>query len=153
MNQDDVDWAGQLIDWYGVRAFRRGVAQLRPEDGGVPVEMQVGEVNGDGWVEWRILPSTLTDRDIAKLEAEYAIALPPPFRAYLLARLHLFDQLRSRRYDQLILMTATPAPAPLEPLRELITSWRPLLGARYLPFAQWGDAWGPDVFRQRPARK
>jgi len=151
--QDDVDWAGQLIDGYAGRAFRMGVAQADLDDAGVPLQMQVGAVDPDGWVEWRVLPSTLAEGDIIRLETEYRIMLPPAFRAYLLARFHLFDQLRSRRYDQQILMTDTPAQHPLKPLHEIIAAWRPLLEASYLPFAQWGDGWGPicfDTAQRRP---
>jgi len=110
------------------------------------MEMQLGEVTGEGWVEWRVLPSTLTNDHIARLETEYRVSLPPAFRVYLLARLHLFDQLRSRRHNQQILMTDTRARQPLKPLRELMTAWQPLIDADYLPFAQ-GRRLGSDVFR------
>jgi hypothetical protein len=103
-------------------------------------------VNAEGWVEWRVLPSTLTEAEVAALESEFGVQFPPVFRAYLLARFQLFDQVRSRRYDQQILMTDTPAGKPLRRLRELMKAWRPLIGASFVPFAQWGDGWGPMCF-------
>jgi hypothetical protein len=148
---DDTAFVGQLLDAFAIDAWRMGVAAEHPEDAGVPPEMQVGEVNADGWVEWRMLPSTLSDADVTAVEKEIGATFPPLFRAYLLARFQLFDQVRSRRYDQQILMTDTPAGKPLQPLRDLLSSWQPLIDAGFIPFAQWGDGWGPmcfDVFQR-----
>jgi hypothetical protein len=143
---DDSAFVGQLLDAYAIDAWRMSVAANDPTDSGAPPEMQVGEVDADGWVEWRILPSTLKDGDVSGLENEFGVKFPPVFRAYLLARFQLFDQVRSRRYDQQIFMTDTPAGKPLNPLRELMTTWRPLIDAGFVPFAQWGDGWGPMCF-------
>ncbi len=143
---DDSAFVGQLLDTYAIDAWRMGVAAEDPADAGVPPEMQVGEVNTDGWVEWGVLPSTLKDADVGALEREFGVQLPPVFRAYLLSRFQLFDQVRSRRYDQQIFMTDTPAGKPLRPLRELMKAWRPLIDAGFVPFAQWGDGWGPMCF-------
>ncbi len=106
---EDIAWVGQLIDAYAVVADRRGVASERPQDSGVPAAMQVGQIDADGWVEWRVLPSTLSEAELTQFENKCGLQLPPLFRAYLLARFHLFDQVTSRRHDQLILMTDTPA--------------------------------------------
>jgi hypothetical protein len=143
---EDTAFVGQLLDTYAVDAWRMGVVEEDPEDAGVPPEMQVGEVNADGWVEWRVLPSTLREADVAAVEAEFGVRLPPLFRAYLLARFQLFNQVKSRRYNQQILMTDTPAGKPLAPLRELMDEWRPLIDAGFIPFAEWGDSWGPMCF-------
>lgn len=143
---EDYAFVGRLIDEYAVDAWRRGVASKDPMDAGVPPEMQVGEINEDGWVEWRVLPSTLTEADVIAVEKEFGMTFPPLFRAYLLARFQLFDQVHSCRYDQQIFMTDTPAGKPLQPLRDLMKSWRPLIDAGYIPFAQWGDGWGPMCF-------
>ena len=104
---EDITFVGQLLDAYAVDAWRMHVAAEDPEDGGVPPQMQVGEVYADGWVEWRVLPSTLNEADVTDVENEFGVQFPPLFTAYLLARFHLFDQVRSRRYDQQILMTDT----------------------------------------------
>ena len=143
---EDSAFVGQLLDAYAVNAWQTGVASKDPADRGVPPEMQVGEVNADGWVQWRVLPSTLKESDVEALEKEFGAKFPPVFRAYLLARFHLFDQVHSRRYDQQIFMTHTPAGKPLTPLQELMKAWRPLIDAGFVPFAEWGDGWGPMCF-------
>lgn len=143
---EDITFVGQLLDAYAVEAWRRSVAAGDPEDAGVPPVMQVGEVDPDGWVDWRVLPSTLRESEVTALEQEFAVQLPPIFRAYLLARFQLFDQVHSERYKRLILMTDTPAGRPLKPLRELLHAWRPLIDGGFVPFAQWGDGWGPMCF-------
>jgi hypothetical protein len=149
---EDTAFVGSLLDAYGAGAWRMDVAAEDPDDAGVPPEMQVGAVNDDGWVEWRLLPSTLSEPDVAAIEREFGVEFPPLFRAYLLARFHLFDQVMSGRYQQQVLMTDTPGNRPLAPLRELLTAWRPLIEAGYVPFAQWGDGWGPMCFDARARR-
>jgi hypothetical protein len=143
---EDTMFVGQHLDAYAERAWRMGVAADNRADAGIPPVMQVGEVNDEGWVEWQVLPSTLTVAEVAAVEGEFGVSFPPLFRAYLLARFHLFDQVQSRRYNQLIWMTDTPAGRPLRPLRQLMLSWQPLTAAGYVPFAQWGDSWGPMCF-------
>lgn len=143
---EDIAFVGQLIDTYAVEADRRSVASRKPQDSGVPAAMQVGQIDTWGWVEWRVLPSTLSEDEVTELENKFGIHLPPLFRAYLLARFHLFDQVTSRLHDQLILMTDTPAGNPLAPLLQLLTAWRPLIDSGFIPFAEWGDGWGPMCF-------
>jgi hypothetical protein len=108
--------------------------------------MQIGEIDAHGWVEWQPLPSTLHDADVDALESDLGVQFPPLFRAYLLSRFHLFDQVKSRRYDQQIFMTHTPSRQPLKPLRDLMVAWRPLIDAGFIPIAEWGDGWGPMCF-------
>lgn len=143
---NDSVFVGQLLDEYAIDAWRMGVAAEDPADAGVRPAMQLGEVNAEGWVRWGVLPSTLKERDVVALENEFGVQFPPVFRAYLLARFQLFDQVRSRRYDQQIFITDTPEGKPLKPLRELLKAWRPLVDAGFVPFAQWGDGWGPMCF-------
>lgn len=128
-----------------IDAPHMGVASV-DGSGGVPPEMFDGDVDDEGWVAWRMLPSTLTNADVSKLESEFAIQLPPLFRAYLLAGFQLFDQVHSSRHDQLIFNTDVPSHDPLGPIRQLINAWKPLLSAGYIPFAEWGDSWGPMCF-------
>jgi hypothetical protein len=80
------------------------------------------------------------------MESEFGVRFPPLFRAYLLSRFQLFDQIKSRRYDQQIFITDTPSGKALTPIRELLSAWRPLIDAGFVPFAQWGDGWGPMCF-------
>lgn len=149
---DDATFVGQLLDTYALGAWRRGVAAESPGDAGVPQAMQVGAADEDGWVEWRMSPSTLNEAEVTALETDFRIRFPAVFRAYLLSRFHLFDQVKSRRYDQQIFMPDTPSGKPLGRLRSLLVAWRPLIDAGFVPFAEWGDAWGPMCFdTTRPA--
>jgi len=146
---DDIAFVGGLLDAFGKNYCCMGVAAGEPGDAGVPLEMQVGPVNADGWVAWQMLPSTLSEEDLAAVEGEFDVRFPPLFRAYLLARFQLFDQIRSLKYRQPIFMTDVPSSGHLGNLRTLIQDWYPLLGAGYLPFAEWGDGWGPMCFDLR----
>ena len=96
---EDIAFVGQLIDAYSIHERRMCVASVSPRDHGVPEVMQVGPIDAEGWVEWSVLPSTLTEADVAELENNFGIHLPPLFRAYLLARFHMFDQVSSRRHE------------------------------------------------------
>jgi hypothetical protein len=143
---EDIFYVGELLDKYGAKAWKMGVASTDPDDSGVPPSMQVGEIDEEGWVEWRMLPSTLTETDVAAIEDEYNITFSSLFRAYLLARFHLFDSVGSQKYKQQILLTATPENCPLSSLCNLLSAWKSLLRAKYIPFAEWGDGWGPMCF-------
>ncbi len=143
---EGIALVGGLLDTFAENHYRMDVAAREPGDAGVPLDMQVGPVNADGWVEWQMLPSTLSEKDVAAVEDEFGVRFPPLFRAYLLARFQLFDQVHSRKYRQLIFMTDVPFSGPLGKLRTLIQNWRPFLGAGFLPFAEWGDGWGPMCF-------
>src|SRR5213593_431150 len=96
---------GQLLDSHFARVgaiSRRSVASQSPKDYGVPQDMWAGPVNSGGWVDWKLLPSSVTEADISEFESRFGITFPPSFRAYLQARFHCFDQVHSARYDQLI---------------------------------------------------
>lgn len=84
--------------------------------------------------------------DVSLLEADFGIRFPPWFREYLLAAFQLCDQVGSVKYDQLIMNPDVPSNDRLGPTREMIESWRPLIDSNYVPFAQWGDGWGPMCF-------
>lgn len=151
-NPLDIQPIGQLIDEYYAQVDpidRCGVASTRPTDHGVPREMWAGPVDLDGWVDWKLLPSTLADADVAKLESEFGVSFPPSFQAYLQARFHCFDQVQSARHDESILWPETPARDPLRAVRELLKGWRVLISADLIPFAQWGDGYGPMCFDSR----
>jgi hypothetical protein len=143
---EDITSVGRMLDAYAATEPLQHVAAADPQDAGVPPDMQAEPVNAEDWVTWKMLPSTLSEGDVRSVEDEFGVRLPPLFRAYLLARFHLFDQVHSRRYNQLILMSDIPSGRKLRPLRELMRSWAPLIGAEFVPFAQWGDGWGPMCF-------
>lgn len=143
---DDISFVRTRLEGYFlVDAPHMSVASVDGSDG-VPPEMFDGDVDGEGWVAWRMLPSTLSNADVFQLENEFSIQFPPLFRAYLLAAFQLFDQILSTRYDQLIFNTDVPSNNPLGPTRNLIVAWKPLLSAKFIPFAEWGDGWGPMCF-------
>jgi len=144
--EDDLAFVGQLLDTYAQHAWRKDVAAEAADDRGVPQPMQVGEVDEEGWVEWRVLPSTLKYVDVEAIETEFGIEFPPIFRAYLISRFHLFHEVTSRRHDQQLFIPATPAVNPLGQLKALMNAWRPLIDAEYIPIADWGDGWGPICF-------
>lgn len=139
---DDLTFVGQLIDTYAQTGRRMGTAD-DPEDGGVPFDMRVGAVTKDGWVAWNVLPSTLAESEVQHAEQAFGITFPPLFRAYLLARYHLFDSLHSRKHDEQVMLTCVPSVDSLGPLTETLSAWQPLLAAGYFPFGSWGDDYGP----------
>jgi hypothetical protein len=143
---DTITRMGNALDAYAARAHRRDIAA---EDGdlyGVPPAMADGPVDEDGWVGWRMHPSTIGVSDVDALQGMTGHSLPPSFRAYLLARCHLFDQVHCAGRQQLVSLPRMPSDDPLAHLRQLIEAWRPLLVGGYVPFAQWGDGWGPMCF-------
>jgi hypothetical protein len=113
---EDIAFVRAKLLTFAEDYYRMGVAS-NGGDAGVPPDMFDGDVNDDGWVEWRMLPSTIADSDVSEMESEFAIQLPPLFRAYLLAGFQLFDQVHSSRYDQLIFNTDVPSNNPLGPIR------------------------------------
>lgn len=115
------------------------------DDWGVPPEMAVGPVNDAGWVQWAVGPPATKGEDMAAVEQAAALRFPRFVKAWLLARSHLFHQLRAPLHDQLVMTPAVPCDQPLRPFLELIEAWRPLLGLGLLPVAEWGDGWGPVV--------
>ncbi len=147
---EDTAAVGRMLDEYASGIpdpiFMMGVACEPGEDRGVPLDMQAGPVNRDGWVAWKVIPSTLSEAEVGALETEFGVQFPPLFKAYLLVRHHLFDQVKSRRYDQQIFMPAVPSRRRLGWLREEMRAWQPLVAAGYIPFAEWGDCWGPMCF-------
>jgi hypothetical protein len=148
---EDIAEVGRLLDAHVARVppgvvAGRHVALEDPEDHGVPPDMQVGEVDEEGWVDWRMIPSTLRESDVAAVEREFGVAFPPLFRAYLLARHHLFDGFHSRRHDQLVSLPELPSHAPLRRLRNELKGSGPLVAAGLIAFGVWGDGWGPVCF-------
>lgn len=50
---------------------------------GVPSDMRCSEPDGEGWCEWKMIPSSVKEADVAALEARLPCRLPPVLRAYL----------------------------------------------------------------------
>ena len=133
-----VDEVRKILNVYAKTYYKMGVAE------GVPHDMQDGEIDNEGWVKWKIIPSHVSVAEVEDIEKKYNFILPPYLSGYLRACYQKFDQVVSRRYnDQLIFMSDCPSDNPLGPLTSIVNSWSPLLDARYFPIAEWGDCWGP----------
>jgi len=143
---EDIADVGRMLDAYFAGYPATDVAKVPPEDAGVPAEMWGGPVDDDGWVRWRMLVSSLSEDDVSAVERDFGVAFPPLFKAFLLARFQLFSQVGSRKHKQTIQMTTTPSDGPLEPLREELGAWRALIPSGFIPFAEWGDGYGPLCF-------
>jgi hypothetical protein len=50
---------------------------------GVPSDMRASEPDGEGWCDWKMIPSSAKDADVSALEARLPCRLPPVLRAYL----------------------------------------------------------------------
>ncbi len=115
-----------------------------PDDRGVPPEMFDGPVDDEGWVAWKLLPSTVTDADLSSLEERFGVQFPSLFKAYYSSFHHMFDQFNNGR--RFIMLPDSPSDNPLGPLVEVIEAWKPLLQIGYLPFGAYEDGWGPLCF-------
>lgn len=51
----------------------------------VPPEMRQGEGQQDGWMQWKLVTSRLTEVDVAAFEKELPFCLPSLFRAFLVS--------------------------------------------------------------------
>jgi len=50
----------------------------------VPIEMRVGEIDEDGWYNWRPITSIITKKEIEALDKELPGKLPTLFKSFLL---------------------------------------------------------------------
>jgi hypothetical protein len=100
-----------------------------------PSQMVIGEPNPDGWVRWHTVPSPVTDADLAAVEAWLPARLPSAMKTYFTYRCILMT-------DRLML-PEVPADDPLGPFVAEAKAWAPLLEAGYIPFAEFGDGYGP----------
>ena len=95
------------------------------EDGGVPELMQMGPIK-DGWVRWKLVPSTVSQEEIAQLEQEWGLCFPPLFRAFLTTYYHFFGVITQGRL---------PNQSSDCPLSKFKTGWNPAVTRnQYLPF-------------------
>lgn len=115
-------------------------AEHDPEDGGVPVEMQLGSVNGDGWVDWQLRAPRVSAADVEALERRFG-RLPPALHGYLRACCHLFEEIPFG--EDSVMLPAVPTDDPLGPTRRVLESWPPLEAAGYLAVADYGCGAGP----------
>lgn len=130
------------------RGFRTGESKrmnrLELEDSGVPAEMENSEPDHEGYVEWKLLPSTLTLEDVAGLENKYGIQWPSLYKAFLTVYFHLISEFRGPEYS--VLLPEQPSDKPLYEIEFLLKAWEQLLPCGYIPFASYNDGWGPICF-------
>ena len=69
------------------RQYERTDTLWAPE---VPKEMRVGPSNEIGWFKWRLIPSTVTDSDLDKLECKMGCCFPSLLKTYLSTYRHCF---------------------------------------------------------------
>ncbi|MBX7221784.1 MAG: hypothetical protein K1Y36_17660 [Blastocatellia bacterium] len=152
ISAEDIDFVNLCLDSFYTQlaTHKYGVMSpakeppYHPEDGGVPFEMMDSPVDGEGYCQWKMLPSTLTEADVRQLEQEFAVPFPPLLRAYLVARFHLIDQVGNGK--EFMLWPCVPSDNPFGPLRLYLEGWKPLLEAGYIPFTGYQDDWGPVCF-------
>lgn len=126
----------------------------------VPPIMRKGDVEESGWVGWNPVPSTIGETEIAELEHNIGAAFPPLYRAWLMTSHYVSLSLTNERaygtYGgdcRFVDMPAYSTEDKLEPLKDLIEAWKPLVSAGYLPFAECEDGQGPvcfDMQRRQP---
>lgn len=151
---EDIAEIGRMIDAFDARYPACHVVVDKPGYEDPPLDMRGERLSSPDWVACKILPSTLREADVTAVERECRVVFPPVFRAYLLTRFHLHDQVHGRRHNnQLIFWPPLPSRDSLGPLRERLRGWPVLIEAGYVSFAEWGDGWGPmsfDTAQRRP---
>jgi len=94
----------------------------------LPEEMLADGADPDEeWNTWKLIPSAVTDEDIAEHETEYGLKFPNCIRAFLQTYHHCFEGIIGRNM-------------PDEPFYSLDSAFNPHLSANgYLPFAWDSD--------------
>ncbi|MCI1695686.1 SMI1/KNR4 family protein [Aneurinibacillus aneurinilyticus] len=118
--------------------------KIDPQDGGVPASMVNGEVDEEGYVAWKMLPSTVTEEEITEIEQGLPARLPPLFRAYLTTQFVLDMQIINPPY--FFMLPELPADNPFQDIAFTLQAWNLLLITGYIPFAEYQDGWGPVCF-------
>ncbi|MHA7966757.1 SMI1/KNR4 family protein [Paenibacillus sp. CAU 1782] len=129
-------------------SFRVGeskrIHQLAFEDSGVPADMENSEPDHEGYVEWKLLPSTLVLGDLEVLEEKYGFQWPSLYKAFLTTYFHLINEVRGPDYS--VLLPEQPSDKPLYEIEYMLRSWEQLLAFGYIPFSLYNDGWGPICF-------
>jgi hypothetical protein len=106
------------------------------ENGGVPPAMWDGEPDGEGWVRWKPVPSTVTEADLVRLERRVGAALPPLLRAWLSAWCIGDLEIPAR-------LPPLWSDGPLREVERTMFSWTPLERAGFLPIGDDSNDVGP----------
>ena len=106
-----------------------GIALLRPLEEPDRAMWREDADPDEEWKVWKMIPSTVTDQDIEKLETDIGAKLPRCLRAFLTVYHHYFDGP----------VGVNPISAPFEAVRN---AWNPLLVKHgYLPFTWDADGY------------
>ena len=110
-----------------------------------PIEMMASKVDSSGWLDWRPLKGTLTERDYRKMEEKFGVIFPKSFINW-----HKSFFFFGGDCSLLRLPTSTPT----EPLGaiEFNLNWfipEQLIPHKLYPFADEGNDTGPLVFDGR----
>src|SRR5579883_1766713 len=138
--EDDRRFVADCLDTHSASMGMMLPARRSPDEtAGVPPGMVAGPADAEGWVPWRMLPSTVAEADVERLEEVLPGPFPPLFRAYLTTRFVLgmdwFD------------LPNLPSDRPLAELEEGMNRWQAMWDAGYVCFADnaEGDS-GPMCF-------
>jgi hypothetical protein len=99
-----------------------------------------GDVDAQGWVKWKLLPSTLTEKDVFKVEQMLPGQFPPLFRAFLTTSFTMEIESSEVR------LPALPSDDPLSELLLELRGWSILFPSNYVAFAEEGNGLGPLCF-------
>jgi cell wall assembly regulator SMI1 len=81
-----------------------------------------GADSNEEWNKWKLIPSTITEKDIAALENQLGVSLPNILKIFFTTYFHFFDYPVGRHSID-------------EPFEAIQNAWNPLLiKAGYLPF-------------------
>jgi hypothetical protein len=146
---EDARFISECLDAYAAAIGLIHVAKAPPYsplEGGAPPAMWDDDVGPDGWVSWRMLPSTVTEDEIRALERTAEAEFPPLYRAFLTARFVMDLDVPGVR------LPALPSDAPLARVSAHIEAWSPLHRAGYIAFADDDNDTGPLCFDVRASR-
>lgn len=141
--QADKEFIERCLNSYASKMQLIHVAKKPPfdvRDGGVPPEMFDSDVDAEGWVKWKMLPSTLTENDVVEIEKMLPEQFPPLFRAFLTTRFTMDIETPEAR------LPALPSDNPLGNLLLQLRGWSALLPSGYVAFAEDGNDTGPLCF-------
>jgi hypothetical protein len=119
----------------------------------VPMDMRNGEVDEEGWIDWKIVNSTITMEEIEVIEQQYEIIYPELYKQFLMAYHYVELQFKNIKEGSsykgdcaFIEMPRLLTGEGLSEVISLIENWHPMLLAGYLPFAVAEDGQGPICF-------
>lgn len=118
----------------------------------VPIEMRDGNVDEEGWIKWKPLPSQITEQEVREMEEKYHFELPPLLRSFIMSYHYVSLQFDNESIPGVYWSDCTfvefprlPVGQGLKAFYDLLDQWSPLLSAGYIPFAIAEDDRAPFV--------